>query len=100
MSNKLRNYIQVLISKNLLEAIMRVVLASMFLLTFGTNGAFAWRCGEPGAPPCPDGLCTHDLTLKSDYCQRGLVLINTPAGPAISATSSEGRAALRRLREK
>ena len=36
MSNKLRNYTQVLISKNLLEAIMRVVLASMFLLTFGT----------------------------------------------------------------
>jgi hypothetical protein len=82
-----------------LEAIMRAVLAFTLLL-IGTHGALAWRCGELVAPPCPNGLCVHDLTLKNDYCQQGLVMINTPTGPSIMATTDKGRAALRRLQSK
>lgn len=79
---------------------MRAFYLSIIFATLVSGEAFAWRCGEPGAPKCPGGLCVHDLTLVSDYCARGLTIADTPSGPTITVASPKASALLRRLQIK
>lgn len=79
---------------------MRVFCLSIVFATLLSGEEFAWRCGEPGAPKCPGGLCVHDLSLASDYCARGLIIADTPSGPTITVASPKASALLRRLQTK